>query len=220
MAPEQLWRLPDGWGVLKLGDSVSMKTGFACAKQNLVAEGLAHLRPFNISTGGELNLTEVYHVPERFAGSVDDYALQPGHVLFNNTNSVELVGKTAIVRQPLRCAFSNHITRLTVRQETRLDAQWLALSLRQLWAMGFFASHCNKWIGQAGINGTMLAEVKIPVPFPDDPPRSLAEQRRIVARVEALLAEVSEAQGLVCRIRQSFDKLGQSILAQAIRGEL
>lgn len=39
-------------------------------------------------------------------------------------------------------------------------------------------------------------ETLLPVPYPDDPERSLAEQRRIVARIEALLGEVREMRKL------------------------
>ncbi|MDP8972836.1 MAG: hypothetical protein M3N45_06575, partial [Actinomycetota bacterium] len=48
------------------------------------------------------------------------FELEAGDVLFNNTNSVELVGKSAIVREPMNCAFSNHISRLRVRDTNSL----------------------------------------------------------------------------------------------------
>jgi type I restriction enzyme S subunit len=202
-----VWELPEGWGIARLGDFVEMKTGFACAKKNLVTEGLPHLRPFNVSTEGELNLTEVYNIPEDFKGNADDYTLEPGHILFNNTNSVELVGKTAIVREPLRCAYSNHITRLTVLDKSRLEPNWVALSLKQLWATGFFAANCNKWIGQAGFNTDMLTAVEVPLPYPDDPTRSLAEQHRIVARIKELFARIEEARRLRAAAHHDANRL-------------
>jgi type I restriction enzyme S subunit len=207
-----VWELPEGWGLTRLGELVEMKTGFACAKKNLVTEGLPHLRPFNVSTEGELNLTEVYHIPKDFKENADDYTLEPGHILFNNTNSVELVGKTAIVRQSMRCAYSNHITRLTVLDKSRLEPNWLALSLKQLWATGFFAANCNKWIGQAGFNTEMLAAVEVPLPYPNDPTRSLAEQRRIVARIEELFTCIEEAR----RLRTAADEDAERLMSAAL----
>jgi type I restriction enzyme S subunit len=202
-----VWELPEGWSTARLGELVEMKTGFACAKKNLVTEGLPHLRPFNVSTEGELDLTKVYHIPKDFKENADDYTLEPGHILFNNTNSVELVGKTAIVRQSMRCAYSNHITRLTVLDKRRLEPNWLALSLKQLWATGFFAANCNKWIGQAGVNTEMLAAVEVPLPYPNDPTRSLAEQRRIVARIEELFARIAEARRLRLAAKEDTEAL-------------
>lgn len=185
------WDLPEGWETARLEQLVQTRSGFACAKRNLVGpeQGVPHLRPFNVGTDGELDLSTIYYIPLEFKSNVEEYALEPGHVLFNNTNSVELVGKTAIVREPLQASFSNHITRLTVEDESRLAPQWLALALRQLWGMGYFEANCNRWIGQAGFNTSMLTEVEIPLP-------SLPVQRRIVARIEALFAELGEARRL------------------------
>ena len=203
------WGLPEGWEIARLGDLVWLKTGFACAKKNLVSqeEGLPHLRPFNIGTNGEVDLSRVYYIPRDFRDGIDQYALKPGHVLFNNTNSVELVGKTALVREPLQCGFSNHITRLTVKLPEHLDPAWLALALRYLWATGYFAERCNRWIGQAGINTKMLARVEIPLP-------SLPEQRRIVARIEALFAELTEARRLHGAIRQDIEAVMEAALGE------
>ncbi len=61
---ETPWQLPEGWREVSLGRLVDMKSGFACSKQNLVLQGLPHLRPFNIGTNGELDLSEVYQIPE------------------------------------------------------------------------------------------------------------------------------------------------------------
>jgi len=190
-----------------------MKSGFACAKTNLVSTGVTHLRPFNIGRTGELDLTEVYQVPADFLTDFADYALSIGDVLFNNTNSVELVGKTAIVREPLACGFSNHLTRLRIKDNTVLDPLWLLLTLRQLWTAGEFAARCNRWIGQAGINSTMLAEIEIPVP-------PITEQRRIVARIEAAFARLTEARRLHESIVAELTQLEESILVRAFRGEL
>jgi hypothetical protein len=54
-----VWELPAGWKTAKLGDLVEMKTGFACAKKNLVSEGISHLRPFNVGTNGEIDFSTV-----------------------------------------------------------------------------------------------------------------------------------------------------------------
>jgi len=64
----------------------------------------------------------------------------------------------------------------------------------------------------------MLAEVKIPVPYPDAPPRSLAEQRRIVARVGALLAEVGEARKLQQRIVEDTGRVMDAVRHELFSG--
>ncbi len=61
-----------------------------------------------------------------------------------------------------------------------------------------------------------LKKFEIPIPYPEDPPRSLETQRRIVARLEALLAEVQETRQLRCSILDDANLLGQAIF---FRGE-
>jgi len=197
--------ISDNWETAQIGECVVDTTsGFACAKKHAVPEGLPHLRPFNVGTDGELDLSELIRIPTDFNANVERYSLESGDVLFNNTNSVELVGKVAIVREPIRCAFSNHITRLRV-DEARLLPEWLVLSLRQLWISGFFAARCRKWIGQAGFNTTMLKGVEIPLP-------PLDEQRRIVARIEELFARIKEARWL----RAAADKDAEGLFDAAL----
>jgi len=199
--------LLEGWELARIGDCVvEVTSGFACAKKHAVAEGLPHLRPFNVGMDGELTLSSLIHIPEDFMSGVERYYLDTGDVLFNNTNSVELVGKAAIVREPMRCAFSNHITRLRT-DPARLLPGWLLLSLRQLWSDGFFAARCRKWIGQAGFNTGMLADVEIPLPLLD-------EQRRIVVRIEELFARIEEARRLRAAADQDAERLMSAALAE------
>jgi type I restriction enzyme S subunit len=211
MRSEGVWEMPAGWDAARLDRLVDIQSGFACSKRNLVpaSMGVAHLRPFNVGTDGRVDLSEVYYIPPDFKHNVEDYALEPGHVLFNNTNSVELVGKTALVTEPMPCAFSNHIYRLALKEKVknRLEPAWLALALRRLWAMGYFAEQCNRWIGQAGFNATKLREVAIPLP-------SLDEQRRIVARVESLFDRIEEARRLRVAADHDAERLLLATLAE------
>lgn len=62
----------------------------------------------------------------------------------------------------------------------------------------------------------ILFDSEIPIPYPDEPTRSLETQRRIVARLEALLAEVQETRQLRCSILDDANLLGQAIF---FRGE-
>lgn len=107
-------------------------------------------------------------------------------MLFSNTNSVELVGKTAYFPGHAEdTTFSNHITRLRVKND-KLDPQYLAYWLQHLWRTGVFASMADRWIGQAAVQRTKLEVLEIFVP-------SLDHQRRIAAQLKAQLAEIDAA---------------------------
>lgn len=204
------WPLPSGWEWERIDNQlVEMQSGFACARKHSDPSGLPHLRPFNVGLDGEVDLSQIIRIPFNFRQDLSDFSLRAGDVLFNNTNSVELVGKTAIVREPLECAFSNHLTRLRVCAPNQLDPRWLALALRLLQSQGYFSQRCNRWIGQAGFNPTKLAEVSIPLP-------KLDIQRRIVARIEALLAELKEARALAAAIRRDTDRVMEAALVEAV----
>jgi type I restriction enzyme S subunit len=167
---------------------LSDESGFACSKTKLVDEGLPHLRPFNISDDGRLELGQVYQVPVVEAPP-SKRELLPGDVLFNNTNSVELVGKAAIVREPLVAGFSNHLTRIRVDAK-RVEPEYFALWLRRLRSTGFFTSQATQWVSQAAFRTAELRRLEIVLP-------GLEQQRRIVdllARADGIVRLRREAQ--------------------------
>jgi type I restriction enzyme S subunit len=200
------YKLPEGWRWVRLGDiCLVIETGFAFRKKGAPNGDLLHLRPYNIGEDGTLDLSQRFLVPSDLCPA-GRRMLQPGDVLFNNTNSMELVGKTALVTQPLEAAFSNHITLLRTRPE-QAEGAWVALALRAMWYRGFFAERCNKWIGQAGINTATLRTFVIPLP-------PLDEQRRIVAKIQALMARIREAQALRREAQKDTELLMDAALAE------
>ncbi len=65
-----------------------------------------------------------------------------------------------------------------------------------------------------------LEETKIPIPYPDDPACSLAEQRRIVAYLEHIAEEIRAMDDVLAQDLRDVEALEQSILAAAFRGEV
>jgi type I restriction enzyme S subunit len=87
---------------------VSLKSGIGAGKQDQLFDGSGYIqiRPTNIGEFGELLFTKNVYLPN---DSQIDF-LEVDDVLFNNTNSQELVGKTAIVKTSDKLFYSNHIT--------------------------------------------------------------------------------------------------------------
>jgi len=204
--------LPSGWRWVRLGEvALDIQTGFAFRKKNVQRGDILQLRPYNIGNDGELDLRQQFFVPiEALPSSWSP--LEPGDVLFNNTNSVELIGKTALVREHMEVALSNHITRIRVRPDL-CEGAWLALTLNALWRQGFFAQRCNRWIGQAGYNTESLRETPIPLP-------PLSEQRRIVAHLEAVQEKIRALRAVQAETEEELKRLEQAMLDKAFRGEL
>jgi type I restriction enzyme S subunit len=174
---------------------IADESGFACSKSKLVSAGLPHLRPFNISDAGNLNLGELYQVPIEEAPSRKS-SLEVGDILFNNTNSAELVGKSAIVGSPMTAGFSNHLTRIKVDRK-RIEPLFFAFWLRRLRATGYFTANATQWVSQAAFKVSELRKLRIDVP-------PLSEQRRIVD-------VLSRAEGIV-RLRREAEKKAAELI--------
>ena len=169
--------------------TTTIETGFACGKSNLIEQGLLHLRPFNIGRNGEVDLSQKYRVPNRAASSSRTF-LRAGDILFNNTNSPDLVGKTAIVRENFEAGFSNHVTRICLNP-TLCEPMFIVSCIRRLWLQGYFRDHCTQWVNQAAYGKAMLAGLQIPLP-PLDEQRRIAGILNRAAGIERLRARAAE----------------------------
>jgi type I restriction enzyme S subunit len=205
--------LPTGWALAFLGDGLvfDVQPGFACGENNRDGQGVAHLRPMNVHEDGRIDLSIVKYVPESRADR-DQRLLRQGDVIFNNTNSPELVGKTAYYYQADQKAFSNHMTRLRCRSEV-LDPRFCAMELHHRWKEGYFRSVCSHHVSQSSVSRAVLLNTPIVLP-------PLPEQKRIVAKVEELLARVNAARERLARVQEIMKRFRQSVLAAACSGRL
>jgi type I restriction enzyme, S subunit len=208
---ENLYGLPDGWRWATVSDVIiDAQPGFASGQKQVI-DGLCHLRMNNIGPDCRLNLDSVAMVPPALAKP--RHFLQPNDVLVCHTNSVKLVGKTALFHgQGDRYAFSNHLTRLRVKSSVA-DARWLWQVLATLWHERFFENRCKQWVNQATIERDTLLSAPVPLP-------PLPEQQRIVARIEALSEQSRAARAALDRAPTLVRRFRQSVLAAAFRGDL
>lgn len=176
--------LPPGWKWVKLGEVISeAQTGFACGQRD--SQGVIQLRMNNVDTWGNISFIEFIRVPAD-SDTINRYRLLPNDVMFNNTNSTELVGKSALFNSyDEEVVFSNHFTRLRTNIHS-LTPELLVAWLNHKWQEGVFARICNRWIGQSGIKSDKLLSLKLPLP-------PLPEQKRIAAILREQLSSVDRA---------------------------
>ena len=174
-------KLPLGWAEATLSEfGVEAQSGFPSGKHNAEGRGVPHLRPMNIDRLGRIDLEEIKYVEDD-----RNRRLEVGDVLFNNTNSPVLIGKTAYFDRPGNYAFSNHMTRL--RSPAGVDPKFLAIQLHTFWMRGVFQRLCSHHVNQASVSSTrLLSEIDIALP-------PLNEQRRIVAAIEEQLSRLDAA---------------------------
>jgi type I restriction enzyme S subunit len=151
--------LPKGWTIATIsGLTDEVRPGFPSGKHNRNKEGIPHIRPMNINLRGEIDLSDIKYVEVRSCDT-----LKGGDILFNNTNSSALLGKTALIRKDTDWAYSNHMTRIRLGEIRPLPA-WIAYYLHTLFLRGYFRMLCVHHVNQASVNTTILSgRVDIPI---------------------------------------------------------
>ncbi len=196
---------PESWEITALNNVLeNIRPGFASGQHNKDGEGIPHLRPMNISPSGSIDLSEVLYVQ-----GDNSLRLRRGDVLFNNTNSPAWVGKTTLIETDDELAFSNHMTRLRI--SSAVDPKFIAKQLHFLCSQGYFRHHCKKHVNQASIATEFLSRC-VPVRIPPAP-----EQRRIVAKIEALQERSRRAREALSEVGSLLEQFRQSVLAAAFR---
>jgi type I restriction enzyme S subunit len=200
--------LPEGWTRIELGDVLhDAQPGFASGAHNSQGRGVVHMRPMNVSRAGNLDFSETKYVEDD-----SSRRLRRGDILFNNTNSAALVGKTAFVDTDQELAFSNHMTRL--RPDTsRILANFLSSQLHAFWLDGFFEKICSNHVNQASVSTKRLKSVEVNFP-------PLQEQDIIVELLEEQLSRLDASLAVVDEIEIRSSALRRSLLHAAFTGEL
>ena len=169
--------------------------------------GIPILRMSNVTYEGELDLTDLKHIelPEK---DLNKHRLTENDVLFNRTNSKELVGKTGLWDGSFEAVAASYFVRVRLDQE-RVDPNYFVAFLNLPSTKRRLQNMAKHAIGMSNINATELQRIRIPVP-----PIELQQEfgRRIV-----------ELKQVKMMLRDSIDveaRLTQSLLADAFGGEL
>jgi type I restriction enzyme S subunit len=187
-------KLPPSWNrVLLKQIIIDTQPGFAQRPEG-GKEVVPQIRTHNVSPDGQIDLNGIKFVKPSDA-ELEKYRLSPGDVVFNNTNSEEWVGKTALFSEEGVYVFSNHMTRIRADRD-KVDPEYLARYLQYLWKMGYSRQKSKRWVNQAAVEQEVLWSFKIVLP-------SLAEQIRIVT----ILKQADEIRRLRREVIEEAQKL-------------
>jgi type I restriction enzyme S subunit len=199
--------LPEGWGFAALNKLCS-SFDYGTSTKSQTAGKIPVLRMGNIQSG-EIDWSDLVFTSDN--EEITDYALQPNTVLFNRTNSPELVGKTAIYRGERPAIFAGYLIRINPLPE--LDPEYLNHCLNTNYAKEFCLRVRTDGVSQSNINAQKIGSFELPLP-------PLSEQQEIVRRVGALFALADQIEARFQKAQTQVHKLTPSILARAFRGEL
>lgn len=140
---------------------INFSSGFGAGKneQTTKDNGYIQIRPTNIDNDGFLKYEKNVYVPLHKGVPF----VKKGTVLFNNTNSQEWVGKTALLQVDSKLYTSNHITSIIVNYSKVISEYlWIVLNIYQ--RNKVFYSICTNWNNQSGVGIDLLQSVKVPIP--------------------------------------------------------
>jgi len=166
---------PKGWPIRRIGDLL-ISASYGTSKKSGVDGEFPVLRMNNITRTGEMDFSELKYM-DLDASGWNAYLVRTGDVLFNRTNSAELVGKTAIFRESKPMAYAGYLVRLRVNTEN--DPEYLAGFLNTLYAKRMLRGMCRSIIGMANINAKEIQAMKVAQP-------PLALQRDFADRIAAM----------------------------------
>ncbi|CAI2717522.1 restriction endonuclease subunit S [Nitrospina watsonii] len=200
--------LPDGWTWERLGWVTSGVEYGTSAKSSKEGD-IPVLRMGNIQKA-KLDWGDLVYTSDK--EEIEKYSLNKGDVLFNRTNSPELVGKAAIYRNENPAIFAGYLIRLN-HIETIVDSQYLNFFLNSHVAKQYGNRVKTDGVNQSNINGEKL--INYPFPY-----CSLDEQKQIVERLDERITELDRTENDIVEQLQKAEALRQSILRQAFSGKL
>jgi type I restriction enzyme S subunit len=202
--------LPEDWCWVTVEQTSHFTRYGSSAKTSEDSSGTPVLRMGNIQVGS-LDCTNLKYLPSDHP-EFPELLLEPGDLLFNRTNSAELVGKSAVYAgNPAPCSYASYL--IAVRFVVGCDSRYVAYFLNSIHGRRWVASVVCQQVGQANVNGTKLQCLAIPLP-----PKS--EQQQIVAEVEQRLSLLEEAESQIDADLKRSTRLRQSILSRAFAGKL
>ncbi len=198
---------PMGWPTSRAGELMADCDYGTSQKANEEGRGVVVLRMGNVTNTGELDLKNLKTV-ELPENELAKQRLRAGDVLFNRTNSRELVGKTGMWDGRMEAVAASYFIRVRFRPDVEHPQHFT--TFMNLPAMKQrLAGMARGAVGQANINSKELQAIELPVP-------PLPLQKEFAKRV----TEIRELEAKQAASRQRLESLFQSMLHRAFNGEL
>lgn len=165
-----------GWEVKKLGEvceSVSYGTSNSSSENGVYK----YLRMNNITYSGQIDITDIKYI-DISEEEYEKYVVRKGDILFNRTNSKDLVGKTALFDFEEEMIIAGYIIRVRVNQDSIIPTfvvKWLNTPFMK----SYFKNICKGAVNQSNINSKELKSISIPIP-------PLPLQRQFASKIEAI----------------------------------
>jgi len=165
--------IPENWKWVSVGE-ICTDIKYGTSKKSLKSGKMPVLRMGNIQ-GGIIDYTNLVYSSDD--EDIKKYRLNKNDLLFNRTNSKELVGKTAIYKGDIPAIYAGYLVKFT---PVLISSDYLNYVMQSDYYWRYCQTVRSDAIGQSNINAEKLKRFSFPLP-------PLAEQKRIVEKIEELL---------------------------------
>ena len=197
--------MPESWEVAAI-DDVTVSTQYGLSMRGQTSGTYPILR-MNCQEDGKVHYRDIQFV-DLDSESYDRFQVNPDDLLFNRTNSIDLVGRMAIVEDHRPAVFASYLVRLVVDAD-RCIPKFLNYFMNWPRTQEEIKKLASRAVGQANINATKLRTVLFPLPAID-------EQREIVANLDAIDRKID----LHRRKRAVLEELFKALLHKLMTGEI
>ncbi len=200
--------IPDNWIITCIGNLCS-KTEYGSSEKSLDDGDVPVIRMGNMQNG------QIDWVDLKYSSNPEEikqYSLKKGDVLFNRTNSPELVGKTVIYKGERQAIFAGYLIRLN-HIENIVSGSYLNYFLNSHPAKVYGSLVKTDGVNQSNINGEKLSNYPFPL-------CSTEEQTQIVQEIESRLSVTDNLEIVISNSIEKAEALRQSILKKAFEGKL
>ena len=211
LVPDWEWpyKLPKNWCWTRITVITDILNGFAFKSQHYSSAGIRIIRITNVQDGFIQDKKPVYY-PLESQKEITPFMLKDGDFLMSLTGNV---GRVAIIDASfLPAVLNQRVACLRIKSEDSVRKEYIFYFCLQKQ----FVSDCIKSAkGSAQLNMSTEWLKEYPIPLPP-----LAEQQRIVDRIESLFAKLDEAKEKAQAVVDSFETRKAAILHKAFTGEL
>ena len=181
--------IPENWKWIRLGDIVYTQTGLSYSKGDLekkVSNPIRVLRGGNIHSGSWCTKDDDVMIAPEFVKK--DIFLKKNSFITPAVTSLEHLGKTALIREDHNDIVAGGFVLYLMPYDDKNDAlmEYLAYFFQSAFYNSFCKTITNK-SGQAFWNISREKLLKLAIPLPP-----LAEQQRIVAKIEELFEQIDK----------------------------
>jgi type I restriction enzyme S subunit len=206
---EEPFSLPSGWTLSRLDDITDIQGGIAKGKKvsGKKTRTLPYLRVANVQRSS-LDLSEIKEI-EIAEDEVERYLVRRRDLLITEGGDWDKVGRTAIWDGRIEpMAHQNHVfrARLILAEQ---NERWLERYLNSQFARDYFAGSSKQTTNLASINKTQLRSCTVPLP-------PLAEQNRIIQKVDELMALCDQLKERLNQASETRCQLAETIVEQGL----